>query len=362
MQNGDQVIAAGSVDVYARTGSYQLYANQIIRDGVGVLAERFEQLKKKLLEQGMFDASYKQPIPSYIRTLGVVTAPTGAAVRDIINIAHRRNPYVQIILYPAVVQGEYAQDSIINGIHALEELGVDVMIIGRGGGSIEDLWAFNEERVAEAVFNCSVPIISAVGHETDTVITDYVADLRAPTPSAAAELAVFDYQRFMQELSVFETRMREQLLHGVALRRRQCEAFARELRIRSPRARIRDQRLELDRLSERMQLLMDNRIRLRRQETDLREQLDLRMESRLKTAKHRLELAAAELSFRSPLQRLSGGYGFVRDEEGRTVTSAAQTAPGQHLRIRMRDGEIGSRVEYIDREGLTWEKTKGISG
>ncbi len=163
MQNGDQVIVAGAVDVYAKTGSYQLYANQIIRDGIGALAERFEQLKKKLLEQGMFDASYKQPIPPFVRRLGVVTAATGAAVRDIIQIARRRNPYIEIILYPAIVQGEAAPDSIIRGIRALEAEEVDVIIIGRGGGSLEDLWAFNEERVAEAVFDCTIPIISAVG-------------------------------------------------------------------------------------------------------------------------------------------------------------------------------------------------------
>ncbi len=163
MKEGDQVIVSGTVDVYERDGRYQLYAMQIIRDGVGALNERYEQLKRRLEEQGMFDERYKQAIPAYIRTLGVVTAPTGAAVRDIINIAHRRNPYVKIILYPAIVQGDQAADSIITGIHALEDLGVDTIIIGRGGGSIEDLWAFNEEKVAQAVFDCAVPVISAVG-------------------------------------------------------------------------------------------------------------------------------------------------------------------------------------------------------
>ena len=201
LEEGQMVVVGGTVDVYERDGKYQLYAKQITLDGAGVLYEKFDRMKRKLEEMGMFAPEYKQPIPRYIRTLGVVTAPTGAAVRDIINIATRRNPYVQIILYPAVVQGDQAAASIVNGIRALEQLGVDVMIVGRGGGSIEDLWAFNEEAVAQAVFDCQVPVISAVGHETDTTITDFVADLRAPTPSAAAELAVYDIEQLTDRLA-----------------------------------------------------------------------------------------------------------------------------------------------------------------
>ncbi len=175
LEEGQQVVVGGTIDVYERDGKYQLYAKQITLDGAGLLYEKFDRLKRELEEMGMFALEYKQPIPRFIKTLGVVTAPTGAAVRDIINIATRRNPYVQIILYPALVQGEQAPASIVNGIHALERLGVDVMIVGRGGGSIEDLWAFNEEIVAQAVFDCCVPIVSAVGHETDTTIIDFVA-------------------------------------------------------------------------------------------------------------------------------------------------------------------------------------------
>ena len=194
MKEGQQVIVLGSISVYERDGKYQLYAREIVPAGAGLLYEKFEALKKELAEMGMFAPEYKQPIPKYVRTVGIVTAPTGAAVRDIINIAGRRNPYVQLILYPALVQGEGAAESIVKGIHALEAKQVDVIIVGRGGGSIEDLWAFNEEAVARAVFDCTVPVISAGGHETDTTITDYVADLRAPTPSAAAELAVYEYR------------------------------------------------------------------------------------------------------------------------------------------------------------------------
>ena len=197
MKEGDKVIVTGSVEIYERDGKYQLYAREIELDGAGNLYLKFEALKRELAEMGIFAAEYKKPIPKYIKRLGIVTAPTGAAVQDIRNIASRRNPYVQLILYPALVQGEGAVASIVNGIRALDALGVDTIIVGRGGGSIEDLWAFNEEEVARAIFACNTPIISAVGHETDTTIADFVSDLRAPTPSAAAELAVFDYEEGM---------------------------------------------------------------------------------------------------------------------------------------------------------------------
>ena len=200
MQEGQQVIVLGSVSVYERDGRYQVYAKEIVLDGAGLLYEKFIKLKKELEEMGMFAPEYKKPIPKYVRTVGVVTAPTGAAVRDIINITRRRNPYVQIFLYPALVQGDGASESVVRGIRALEEAKVDVMIVGRGGGAIEDLWAFNEEKVARAVFECSVPVISAVGHETDTTIIDYVADLRAPTPSAAAELAICNYRELLETI------------------------------------------------------------------------------------------------------------------------------------------------------------------
>ena len=229
LKEGQRVIVTGAVNIYERDGKYQLYAKQISRDGVGSLYEQFAALKKELSERGLFAEEYKQPIPRYIKTLGIVTADTGAAVRDIINISHRRNPYVELYLYPAKVQGEGAADTIVAGIEALERFGVDCMIVGRGGGSMEDLWAFNEEKVAQAIFDCSVPVISAVGHETDFTIADFVADLRAPTPSAAAELAVFEYQSFLAGLSEERRRLE------VAMRRRlafyEQELERRKLRV-----------------------------------------------------------------------------------------------------------------------------------
>ena len=195
MDVGDRVVVLGEIRIYERDGQYQLYAQQVTRDGVGILYQKFMERKKELEEMGMFAQEYKRDIPRYASRVGIVTAPTGAAIRDIQNISHRRNPYVQLLLYPALVQGEGAAASIVQGIYAMEQKNVDVIIVGRGGGSMEDLWAFNEEIVARAIFECSVPVISAVGHETDYTIADYVADLRAPTPSAAAELAVLIMNR-----------------------------------------------------------------------------------------------------------------------------------------------------------------------
>ena len=242
MKDGDKVVVGGAVDVYERDGRYQLYAKEITLEGAGALYERYLALKQELEDMGMFAQEYKQPIPHFIHTLGVVTAPTGAAVQDIRNISLRRNPYLQIILYPALVQGEGAAESIVKGIHALEAEKVDVMIVGRGGGSMEDLWAFNEEAVARAVFDCSVPVISAVGHETDTTIIDFVADLRAPTPSAAAELAVYDFMEMKKNLKLRE----EKLLHFMQLilerKRQKLEQYSLRMRAYHPQQRLNEQR------------------------------------------------------------------------------------------------------------------------
>ena len=261
MREGQKVVVLGSVNVYERDGKYQLYANEIILEGAGLLYEKFEALKQELEEMGMFADEYKQPIPKCAKTVGIVTAPTGAAVRDIIQIASRRNPYVQLILYPALVQGEGAADSIVRGIRMMEKQNVDVMIVGRGGGSIEDLWAFNEEKVARAIFECRVPVISAVGHETDTLISDFVADLRAPTPSAAAELAVYDYRHVLEQMEAFFSRMRRQMRLKTMLERRRLEQLELRLKHTHPQQKLNENRqrlLELEnRLRDRMQMLLE---------------------------------------------------------------------------------------------------------
>lgn len=348
MQEGDQVIVAGTVDVYERDGRYQLYADRIIRDGVGLLNERYEMLKRKLEESGMFDELYKKPIPRYIRTLGVVTAPTGAAVQDIMNISLRRNPYLQIILYPAIVQGEAAAPSICEGIRRLDEYGVDVIIIGRGGGSIEDLWAFNEEIVAEAVFECQTPIISAVGHETDTVISDYVADLRAPTPSAAAELAVFSYTQFQKDLRMYLDQLTGSMRNRILQLRHNTERLKRELVHLSPASKVRDRRMYTAQCLDKLDAAMENKIRAYRLQADQQERLQMRMERKLSEARSSMKLYAAQLEQRSPLAKLSGGYGFVSDIDGNAVTRADMVHAGDLVRIQLRNGRLEASVTQVD--------------
>lgn len=329
MEEGQQIIVLGVVDVYARDGKYQLYARKIVRDGVGLLYERFELLKKELQEMGMFAPEYKQKIPKYIRRLGVVTAPTGAAVRDIINITKRRNPFVQIILYPALVQGEGAAESIVKGIHALEAEKVDVMIVGRGGGSMEDLWAFNEEAVARAVFDCSVPVISAVGHETDTTIIDFVADLRAPTPSAAAELAVYDFMEMKKNLKLRE----EKLLHFMQLilerKRQKLEQYSLRMRAYHPQQRLNEQR----------QFAADAENRLRRE-----------MMRRLEQEKYRLGLMAERLKGLSPLEKLSQGYAYVENSSGANVRTVSNVKQGEQITVYVTDGRIRAEVTGVEKE------------
>lgn len=323
MAEGQQVIVTGTVDVYERDGKYQMYARQIELDGIGALYERYERLKAELAERGMFAEQYKQPIPQYIRTLGVVTAETGAAVRDIINVATRRNPYVQIILYPAIVQGEAAVPSIINGIRAMERLQVDVIIVGRGGGSIEDLWAFNEEAVAQAVFNCNIPIISAVGHETDVTIADFVADLRAPTPSAAAELAVCDFGQMEERMAEYAYTMQHLCRRTIQNYRNKVEQYGMRLRYVSPL----------------------NTLRMKKtQAVSLEERLQAAMERRVQGARHRLALYVERMKGLSPLDKLNQGYAYAADALGRTLSSVEQVDVGELIRVYVKDGSLLAEV------------------
>lgn len=329
MQEGQKVIVLGSVSVYERDGRYQLYAREIMPDGEGDLYRQFELLKKDLEEMGMFAQEFKQPIPFYSRTIGIVTAPTGAAIRDIMNISRRRNPYVQLVLYPALVQGEQAADSIVRGIRTLDQYGVDVIIAGRGGGSMEDLWAFNEEKVARAIFECRTPIISAVGHETDTTIADYVADLRAPTPSAAAELAVTDYWQLMSGLELYRNQLADRL----------------EQKIRNSRQRAEYLRLRL------LQASPEYQLREKKQyAADLEERLKCSMEQKLTDRKHRMALYAERLEGVSPLKKLQQGYSYTEASDGKALRSVSQVEPSDLLLIHVTDGtikaEVKERTEY----------------
>lgn len=329
MTEGMAVIVFGSVSVYERDGRYQLYAREIMQEGAGKLYEAYEALKKKLLAEGLFDEEHKLDIPKYPKRLGVVTARTGAAVQDIINVSLRRNPWLQIVFCPATVQGEGAVQSVVRGIRALEEAGVDVMIVGRGGGSIEDLWAFNEEMVARAVYDCKIPVISAVGHETDTTIIDYVADLRAPTPSAAAELAVPDMRIVLGQLQGYEEALEAAMEQIMTLCRQRVDSYARVFRHLNPQSRLNDRR----------QRLMEVEDRLR-----------LGMERRIEQAKSELAIRTQQLEGVSPLRQLERGYAYVSDEDGHGVASAEQVTVGQHLFLDVKDGMIESEVTAIQKQ------------
>lgn len=339
MQEGQNVIVLGSVSVYERDGKYQLYAKEIVLDGEGALYQRYAQLKKELEEMGMFAPEFKQPIPFYSRRIGIVTAPTGAAIRDIMNIARRRNPYVQLILYPALVQGEQAAPSIVKGIRTLDAYGVDVMIVGRGGGSIEDLWAFNEESVARAIFECRTPVISAVGHETDTTIADYAADLRAPTPSAAAELAVVDYRQLVSGMELFRSQLADRVEQKIAWYRQRLENRRLLLQHASPQHRLNEKR---------------------QYAADLTDRLHQGMQRKLEDRKHQMQLYAGRLEGCSPLKKLQQGYSYTETSDGKALRSISQICPGERLTVHVTDGRIFARAERLEPlSGAEGDRTAG---
>lgn len=324
MQDGQQVIVLGTVTTYERDGKYQLYAKEIILDGAGLLYERFEALKKELGEMGMFAEEYKQAIPRFAKKIGIVTAPTGAAIRDIMNISARRNPYVQLILYPALVQGEGAAASIVKGIETLDKQDVDIIIVGRGGGSIEDLWAFNEEIVARAIFNCGTPIISAVGHETDTTIADYVADLRAPTPSAAAELAVFEYQLLANQLEDRRLQLKKMMYQKLQLERMKIERYRLKMNYLHPGTKLREQK---------------------QRSVELEQKLRMAMEQKLTLSKQKLAIRIERMKGLSPLAKLNQGFSYVASESGSAIKSIGDVKKNDKLEIYVTDGIVKAKVE-----------------
>ena len=322
MENGDRVIVSGEISVYERDGRYQIYAKEIRKEGVGDLYARYLQLKNELEEMGMFDPIYKKPIPRYVNRVGIVTAKTGAAIQDMVQIAGRRNPYVQLYLYPAQVQGDGAAETIVNGIRCLDRMGLDVLIVGRGGGSIEDLWAFNERIVAEAIFNCNTPVISAVGHETDTTIADWVADLRAPTPSAAAEQAVFDYRQALSYACDLETRLQKAAGQKIQNAASRLERYQTIVRFCAPANRL-EQKWN--------------------QYSEYRTRLQYCIRQKLTQKKHSLELICQRLQDLSPLKKLCGGYGYITTD-GIPLEHPEQVNPGDLLTIRLSDGKISAQV------------------
>ena len=326
MKEGQSVIVSGNISVYERDGKYQMYAMSVTQDGVGKLYEEYEKLKKRLLAEGLFDDSKKKKIPRFAQKIGVVTAQTGAVIQDIRNVSNRRNPYVQIILYPAKVQGKDAHQTIIKGLQYFEKTDVDIVIIGRGGGSIEDLWAFNQEELAYAIAACTKPVISAVGHETDTTIADYAADLRAPTPSAAAELAVFSYRDYEIALQEYRYTLNRYMENVLQIKRLQLKQYETVLSHASPKDLIAQRRLFLAECADRMTYLIEQKIL---------------------SAKHQLALYAEELKGLSPLQKLQDGYSYVENAQGKNVNQVKNLTKGEILTVKMTDGQAEVSVEEI---------------
>lgn len=326
LADGMSVLASGSIGVYERDGKYQLYVSSIVKDGVGILYDRLEKLKEKLSKEGLFNDIHKKPVPFYSDVVGIVTASTGAAVRDIVNIAKRRNPYVKLILYPVHVQGDEAAEEIAHAIAELDKLSPGVIIVGRGGGSFEDLFAFNEEVVVRAVYECKTPIISAVGHEVDTALSDYAADLRAPTPSAAAELAVCEIDSVFDKIEDYKRTLVRLMEKKLEFSRSKLEFYETHMKYHRP----------------------DEMLRQKRQfVSDMWDRLDGIISLTLERRKTKLMALSDKLNVLSPLNRLSGGYAYVTDENGAPLKSISKVKSGDDVIINISDGKIITTVNEV---------------
>ena len=332
LKDGMSVVVSGRVDVFDAAGKYQLNANTVQQEGIGELYQKFEQLKQYYEDMGYFAKEYKRPLPAFTKKLGVVTSKTGAAVQDIMNISKRRNPYIQIVLYPAYVQGEHAKQSIVGGITRLDKMGLDCIIVGRGGGSIEDLWAFNEPEVVEAVFNASTPVISAVGHETDFTLTDFVADMRAPTPSAAAELAVTEVTAVENRIYEYERRLKQQMMYSLSAKRDYLERLKLQMEYLNPVNQIYDKRQRLMNMEDKLNMLIKR----------------CAAENR-----NRLRPYASKLEGLSPLRKLDMGYRYIENSEGDRIVSASQVSSDDEITVYLKDGSIRSKVIEV---GEAWQK------
>lgn len=323
LKDGMKVIVSGSIEVYVQGGKYQLYASRIEEAGLGILYEKYLKLKAILEEKGLFDEKNKKNIPRFANKVGIVTSPTGAAIQDIINVSKRRNPYVELILYPALVQGENAYKSIIKGIKALDKIDVDVIIVGRGGGSIEDLWSFNEEELAIAIYEAKTPIISAVGHETDFTIADFVADIRAATPSQAAEIANFEYSKFVSDLDNINIRMKNSLRTKLALLNNILQTYKLKLASFSPTKRINGYRTYL--------VEIDN-------------SLNKKINTKLNDTKSKLAVYATKIEALSPLKRIANGYAYVADDLGNRISKVKDIKKDSIINLSFIDGKVSAKV------------------
>ena len=330
LKDGDKIVASGSISNYIPSGGVTFNVTKVEYEGIGDLTKKFEELKKRLSEQGLFDKEFKKPIPKFPKTIGIVTAPTGAAIRDIISVSKRRNPYISLILYPALVQGDGAKESIVKGIETLEKTGVDVIIVGRGGGSLEDLWAFNEEEVAYAIFQCPIPVISAVGHEIDFTISDFTADLRAATPSAAAELAVPDIRQTIEDLEDLKKSLDKGVERVLKNKLHKIAVFEAKLNALSPVNKLNKQKLLAD---------------------SYNGKLDLLIKKIIKEKKAELETLSERLKGVSPLERLKAGMAYVTDASGKRVVGVEGLNENDKIKLTMKDGYAFAYIEKVVKEG-----------
>lgn len=351
MQEGDKVVIKGNIGVYENQGKYQLYASSIEKQGKGELYQKFLQLKEELSDMGMFADIYKKPIPKYAMNIGVVTANTGAAIQDIINITKRRNPYVQLILYPAQVQGIGAAETIVKGINVLDAMPeVDIIIVGRGGGSLEDLWAFNERIVAEAIFNCETPVISAVGHEVDYTIADFVSDLRAPTPSAAAELAVFEYKKYEEDVLKLQRDLKDSIQRKIRLDREKLYSYKRQLDSLSPIRIIQSKRQRLSDMQINLDSIMKAKLTDRKKDLDsLENMLSKSMQDNAVKTRQELGILAEKLNGLSPLTKLKGGYVYASKED-KAIKSVNNISKGDNIELYLIDGKAMANVSEVIKE------------
>lgn len=351
LEKGQHIVVTGNIGVYERWGDYRLYADKIEKEGVGRLFEELEKLKLKLRAEGLFDESHKKPIPRYPKKIGIITSRTGAVIEDIKRTAREANPYVQLILYPAIVQGADAAATLIRGIKRFEEEGVDTIIIGRGGGSIEDLWCFNDEKLARTVYNCRIPVISAVGHQTDRTLVDEVSDLSVATPTAAAMNAVPSLTLAFAELDAFKDSITNKLQLRIDRMKSSIDKFEYAIRRQSPQMKLKEVGAQIENYSLNYNRLLSAKLdNYDRVIIGSKQQLDRLMRASYEALNKKFITITTEIEGKSPMKRLMGGYSYVENEAGENIRSIKSVKQGERLNLVLADGSVKAKVEEINKK------------
>ena len=351
LEKGQHIVVTGNIGVYERWGDYRLYADKIEKEGVGRLFEELEKLKLKLRAEGIFDGSHKKPIPRYPKKIGIITSRTGAVIEDIKRTAREANPYVQLILYPAIVQGADAAATLIRGIKRFEEEGVDTIIIGRGGGSTEDLWCFNDEKLARTVYSCRIPVISAVGHQTDRTLVDEVSDLSVATPTAAAMNAVPSLALAFNELDGFKDSISNKLQLRIDRMKSSIDKFEYGIRRQSPQMKIKEVGRQIDNYSLSYNRLLSAKLdNYDRVIIGSKQQLDRLMRASYEALNKKFITITTEIEGKSPMKRLMGGYSYVENEAGENIRSIKSVKQGERLNLVLADGSVKAKVEEINKK------------